>query len=453
MTDVLAAIVQRKRSEVAARLAGRPVDATSTQRSLRAALGRPGARFIMEVKRASPSGHRSAVTVDRAVRAYAPVADAISVLTDGPGFGGSLDDLRMARRLFDGPILAKDFIVNIAQVGEARAAGADAVLAMMSVLDDITAAAVLSEARRHEMDAIVEVRDEAELGRALALGATIVGVNNRDLKTLRTDLSATERLAPLVPADVLVISESGIGARTDVERLAPIADAFLVGSSLMAAPDITEAARALVHGRVKLCGLTQLGDVELVARSGATHAGLILVEGSPRFVNFREASRLSRHAQGLGIKSVGVFRDCPPETVRSTALMIGLDAVQLHGSESDAEIAAMRAGLPEAIELWAACGVGTAAAPRRAGADRTLFDNRGGGTGNSFDWALVVGREDLPSAFLAGGIGAANAESACKVGAYGLDVGSSVEAAPGIKDAAKVEALFAALRPAARSDA
>jgi indole-3-glycerol phosphate synthase/phosphoribosylanthranilate isomerase len=407
----------------------------------------------MEVKRASPSGHRSAVTVDRAVRAYAPVADAISVLTDGPGFGGSLDDLRKARRLFDGPILAKDFIVDIAQVREARAAGADAVLAMMSVLDDMTAAAVLSEARRHEMDAIVEVHDEAELGRALALGATIVGINNRDLKTLDTDLSVTERLAPLVPSDVLVISESGIGPRADVERLAPIADAFLVGSSLMAAPDIAEAARALVHGRVKLCGLTRAADVDLAARSGATHAGFIQVEGSPRFVSFREASRLSRHAQGLGIKSVGVFRNCPPETVRGTALMIGLDAVQLHGSESDAEIAAIRAGLPEAIELWAACGVGTAAAPRRGGADRTLFDNRDGGTGNPFDWALVADREDLPSAFLAGGIGAANAESACKVGAYGLDVGSAVEAAPGIKDPAKVAALFAALRPAARSDA
>ena len=453
MTDVLASIVERKRREVAGRLGGRPVDAAPTSRSLRAALGRRGARFIMEVKRASPSGHRSNVTVEGAVRAYAPVADAISVLTDGPGFGGSLDDLQKARRLFDGPILAKDFIVDVAQVSEARHAGADAVLAMMSVLDDAQAASVLAEARRLGMDAIVEVHDERELGRALALGAPIIGVNNRDLKTLKTNLSVTEQLAPMVPPDVLVIAESGISSRADVERLAIFADAFLVGSSLMAAADVTEAARALVHGRVKLCGLTRAEDVELTARSGATHAGFIMVDGSPRAVGFGDANRLSCMAQKLGIKSVGVFRDCPPETVRSTALMLGLDAVQLHGSESESDIAAMRAGLPEAIELWAACGVGRGIEPARGGADRTLFDNGVGGTGKPFDWALLAGRNDLPSAFLAGGIGPANARAAAAVGAHGLDVGSSIETRPGIKDSAKVEALFAALRPAARSDA
>jgi indole-3-glycerol phosphate synthase/phosphoribosylanthranilate isomerase len=172
MADVLARIVARKRHEVAARLAG-PVPAQPTTRSLREALARPGARFIMEVKRASPSGHRSAVSVEAAVEAYAPIADAISVLTDGVDFGGSLDDLAMVRERFDGPILAKDFIVDMAQVSEARARGADAVLVMMSVLDDSTAAGVLAEARRLAMDAIVEVHDAAELDRALGLGAAM----------------------------------------------------------------------------------------------------------------------------------------------------------------------------------------------------------------------------------------------------------------------------------------
>ena len=220
MTDVLAGIVERKREEVADRLRGWPVQAPPTTRSFKAALGRPGARFIMEVKRRSPSGHRSRLGLAEAVTAYAPVADAISVLTDGPGFGGSPDDLRTARRLFDGPILAKDFIVDPAQVSEARAAGADAVLAMMSVLDDMTAAAVIAEARRYNMDVIVEVHDEMEMGRAVGLGASIIGINNRDLKTLKTDLSVTERLAPLVPCGVMLISESGISSRQDVERLA-----------------------------------------------------------------------------------------------------------------------------------------------------------------------------------------------------------------------------------------
>ena len=116
MADVLGQIVARKRIEVAERLGGKAVAAEPTRRSLRAALSRPGARFVMEVKRASPSGHRSDVSVERAAAAYAPIADAISVLIDGPGFGGSLDDLRAVRPIFDGPILAKEFIVDPAQV-------------------------------------------------------------------------------------------------------------------------------------------------------------------------------------------------------------------------------------------------------------------------------------------------------------------------------------------------
>jgi indole-3-glycerol phosphate synthase/phosphoribosylanthranilate isomerase len=423
-----------------------PVAAEPTRRSLRAALSRPGARFVMEVKRASPSGHRSAVSVEQAVAAYAPVADAISVLTDGADFGGSLADLALVRARFDGPILAKDFIVEPAQVSEARAHGADAVLVMMSVLDDAGAAAVLSEARRLAMDAIVEVHDETELARALGLGAEIVGINNRDLKTLSTDLSVTERLAPLVPKDVLVISESGISSRGDVVRLAPIVDAFLVGSALMAAPDVVDAARGLVHGRVKLCGLTRVEDVELAAQSGATHAGMIFVPGTPRAVTVDQARALAETARAHGLKTVGVFRDAAPADVAASAQTLGLNAVQLHGSD---HLVAVRALLTPITEILGVCSDG---APARTGADRTLFDTGNGGTGRSFDWALIEGRDDLADSFLAGGIGPDNARAASLVGTYGLDVGSSVEARPGEKDPDKVKALFAALRPASRGD-
>ena len=445
MADVLARIVERKRSEVAARLGG-PVPAEPTTRSLRASLARPGTRFIMEVKRASPSGHRSAVSVAAAVAAYAPVADAISVLTDGADCGGSLDDLAFVRARFDGPILAKDFIVDVAQVSEARAHGADAVLVMMSVLEDATAAVVLAEAKRLGMDAIVEVHDERELERALGLGAGIVGINNRDLKTLSTDLAVTERLAPLVPSDVLVISESGISSRADVARLAPIADAFLVGSALMAANNVVDAARALVHGRVKLCGITRAADVDLAARSGATHVGMIFVSGTPRAVTLDQARALAATANGHGLKTVGVFRDAPIGEIASTARALDLDVVQLHGSEDPGEV---REALGEGVEVWAVCADGAAA---RVGADRSLFDTGRGGTGKAFDWSLIEGRDDLASGFLAGGIGPANAGAAARVGAYGLDVSSAVEARPGEKDVIKVKALFDALRPRSRGD-
>jgi len=241
-----------------------------------------------------------------------------------------------------------------------------------------------------------------------------------------------------------------------VERLAPHADAFLVGSALMAAPDISEAVRALVHGRVKLCGLTRIEDVALAAIGGATHAGFIMVPGTLRAVARDDAKALATTARETGMKAVGVFRDAVPEDVIKTAEALKLDAVQLHGRESEADILHLRERLPAHVETWAVCGVNSSAGARRAGADRSLFDTVAngacGGTGSTFDWSLIYGRDDLPTAFLAGGIGPANARAASRVGAYGLDVGSGVEARPGVKDAAKVEALFAALRPAARGD-
>jgi indole-3-glycerol phosphate synthase/phosphoribosylanthranilate isomerase len=257
----------------------------------------------------------------------------------------------------------------------------------------------------------------------------------------------TERLAPLVPAEVLVISESGIANHGDVERLAPLVDAFLVGSSLMAATDVVGAARALVHGPVKLCGLTRPEDVLLAGEGGATHAGFIFVAGTPRAVTSDVAASLTVVAKGAGLRTVGVFRDAPPAEVAAIATATGLDVIQLHGAE---DVDAVRSSLPANVEIWAATPDGAAV---RAGADRTLFDHGPGGTGETFDWRTIGGRRDLATAFLAGGIGPENARAASRVGAYGLDIGSAVEARPGEKDPAKVKALFAALRPACRGDA
>lgn len=447
---VLAEIVRNKRSDVVNRLASTTLDPPPTRRSLRSALARPGARFIMEVKKRSPSGHRSEIEVVDAVDAYAPVADAISVLTEGRFFGGSVDDLRTARAGFEGPILAKDFVIDPRQVVEARFHGADAILVILSAVDDLEAAGIMAEARRLSMDVVVEVHDERELDRALALGAEIVGINNRDLRTLATDLSVSEGLAKLVPQDRILVSESGIGSRRDVERLSTLVDGFLVGSSLMASNEIVQAARALVFGQVKICGLTRSPDVELAAKAGATHAGFIFAEESPRRVD-GEAAELTAEARRLGLRTVGVFNGQSAAEIANLAHKLGLSAVQLHGGQNPR---ALRAKLPANCEIWAVSGVGEAAEPSRAGADRILFDTksggRTGGTGKSFDWSLVANHPDLPKAFIAGGIRAANAREAQRVGAFGIDVGSGVEAAPGRKDPAKVQALFEALRPSSR---
>jgi indole-3-glycerol phosphate synthase/phosphoribosylanthranilate isomerase len=453
-SGILAEIVARKRVDVAARLGGSGLDsAEPTRRSLKSALKRPGARFIMEVKRGSPSAGAIRPQADAAAlaRAYRGAADAISVLTDSPYFGGSLEDLRSVRREFQGPILAKDFIVDPRQVAEARLHGADAVLVILAVLADDEAAAVMAAARGLGMDVLVEAHTADEVHRAVRLGADIIGINNRDLDSMKVDLATTERLAGLVPAGTLVVAESGIASRSDVERLAPFADAFLVGSSLMRSGDVGEAARAMAFGRVKVCGLTDGHDAAMAADHGAAYAGVVMVPNTPRAVSCSQAEAI---AEASPIPLVGVFRNEKPMQVANAARLLGLRAVQLHGEEDALYIRALRNLLPEETEIWAAAAVGREVPRPRLGSDRTLFDSqiggRSGGTGIAFDWARLEGRVDLGRSVLAGGLRPSNARAAARVGAFALDVGSGVEMAPGRKDSARLYAFFEALRIPAR---
>jgi indole-3-glycerol phosphate synthase/phosphoribosylanthranilate isomerase len=447
---ILGRIEAAKREELARRFGGVTLDALRaraepTRRSLNSVLSRPGARFILEIKKASPSAGAIRLGADPAklARGYAGVADALSVLTDQQFFGGSLDDLAKARRGFDGPILAKDFFLDPRQVAEARIAGADAVLIMLSLLDDSSAREIIVEARRFGMDALVEVHDETETRRALALGAPLIGINNRDLRDLSIDLSATERLARLAPDRVLV-SESGIATRCDVERLAHHADAFLVGSSLMAAADPALAARELIFGRVKLCGLNRREDFE--SALPASHVGLIFVPESPRAVSLAPALRLTR----LHPRTVGVFRNAPVDEVAGIAAMLGFAAVKLHVDEDSAYARALTRRLPQACEVWKAVSVGKRTISSFEAADRLIFDNGSGGTGRTFNWSLVRNHPRLAESVIAGGIGPHNACDARQLGAYAIDVGSAVDSAPGYKSSERIAALFDALRPGCR---
>jgi indole-3-glycerol phosphate synthase/phosphoribosylanthranilate isomerase len=450
---ILGQIAAAKRAELDRRFAGVSLDALrqracATTRSLAAVLAADGARFILEIKKASPSAGaiRPGADPGSLARGYAGVADALSVLTDARFFGGSLDDLAAARVHFDGPILAKDFFIDQRQVAEARIAGADAILVMLSLLDDGQARAMIGEARRLGMDVLVEVHDESEMHRAAALGAGLIGINNRDLADLSIDLETTERLARLAP-DCVLVSESGIAARADIERLAPAVDAFLVGSSLMRAADPAQAARALIFGRAKLCGLNCGAD--LGAARPAAFAGFVFVPGSPRQVTVDQAAPLAGTARTAGVLPVGVFRDAPVRAVADAATSLDLHAVQLHGREDAGYVRALRHALGGKCEIWTALSVGREPLFGRGG-DRLMFDNGDGGSGRSFDWSLIAGHADLPRALVAGGIGPANARAARRLGAYAIDVGSLVDASPGCKSPDKIAALFDALRPASR---
>jgi indole-3-glycerol phosphate synthase len=218
-------------------------------RPFRDALLAPGLGVIAEFKRRSPSAGALREHPDLAeiVAAYCRGgAVALSILTEGPNFDGSLEDLRVARTLCDLPLLRKDFILDSYQLHEARAAGADAVLLIVAALEPGELAALLGEARALGMDALIEVHDREELERGLAAGADIVGINNRDLRDFSVDLERTERLMDDVPAGVAVVSESGIAASEQLARLHKHGvRAVLVGESLMRAEDPAGALLAL----------------------------------------------------------------------------------------------------------------------------------------------------------------------------------------------------------------
>jgi indole-3-glycerol phosphate synthase/phosphoribosylanthranilate isomerase len=317
---------------------------------------------------------------------------------------------------------------------------------MLSLLEDTAARAMIAEARRFGMDALVEVHDEAEMRRALSLGAPLIGINNRDLRDLSIDLSTTERLERLAP-DRLLVSESGFSTRADVERIAPLVDGFLIGSSLMRSADPSQAARVLLFGRTKLCGLSCGADVR--AARPAAHAGFIFVPGSPRHVTANGAAPLVGSARRSGMLPVGVFRDTPLRSVADIATLLDLHAVQLHGREDEVYVRELRGELPPSCEIWTALSVGREGLTSRGG-DRLVFDNGDGGTGKTFDWCLIENHPDLSRAIVAGGLGASNASAARNLGAYAIDVGSSVDLIPGRKSAQKIDELFEVLRPPSR---
>jgi len=380
----------------------------------RDALSGPGLSAIAEIKRRSPSagdlrpGADPAALASELARAGAA---AVSVLVD-ERFGGSLDDLRAARVATGLPLLGKGFFRSEDALAALAEAGADAVLLLLRDLDDIEASRLQARARELGLDALVEAHDAVELERAICLGADPIGINARDLSTFRIDRNVQLELVAAAPRDRVVVAESGVWSRAQgaAAELAG-ADAILVGSALMRAPDpAAKLAELISRPLVKVCGLTRAEDVAVAVESGADLVGFILARETPR--------------QAPAVLAA-------PDTVLRVAVFVG------EAEETDADL----------VQLYA----------REDGhraRDGVLL--RGGReVARVFD--LPWERDDpqhlerAASAdgrvMLAGGLGPGNVAAAIRaVRPWAVDASSSLEVAPGMKDAERVRAYVAAAR-------
>ena len=492
--NVVEEIATRRRSDILAELGSMTgaellaaVRAAPTPRPIAERLAAPGLHLIAELKRASPSAGQIAAAGDdiiaRAQAYEAGGAAAISVLCEPHWFGGSVADLRRVRAAVALPILAKDFVVESRQLPMLRAAGADLVLLLAVLHPAKRLARLASQALELGLEPLVEVHDAGELERALATDARLIGLNNRDLRTLDVDVERAGRLREGVPDDRLVIAESGVRDPSIIARWRALGfDGALVGEALMRDPDPAAAVAAFVDaGRVptdpasvarrpfvKICGVTDSDGVLAAIRAGADAIGLNVVPGTPRALAVDEAAelaRLIRSAAGPGERPriVAVTADADANLMAALIRAIDPDVVQLNGSESvqAARLIGRRTWkvlhLPPATTQATIETVGNtiaAATPAAAkttppsatsseivargqaylagGVERLLLDTAGGphpgGTGQRSAELLAASiARELPVT-LAGGLHPANVAGAARsIPLVGVDVASGVE--------------------------
>ena len=484
--DFLSEILAVKRQRLAAakdrlpfaqiRDRGRARAATNRRSFTDALRSYTGINLIAEFKRRSPSKGKinsQATPAAMALIYESAGAAALSVLTEEDYFDGSSEDLRLVREVSSLPILRKDFIFDEYQVYESAFDGANALLLIVAALDDETLRKLRAITEDElGMTALVEVHTKSELDRAVNCGARVIGVNNRDLRTFNVSVDTSLQLARVAPRDTVLVSESGLTPDTVRQLRAAGYRGFLVGESLMRAPDPARALREFIELRpsrdlwVKICGITNINDARAAIVAGADMLGFNFYRPSPRFIEPLAAAEIikSLRAEAGGkdrsVSMIGVFVDESIESVSRIADEAGLDGIQLHGDEVIEYCERLRNASPQKflIKAVAARSSESVQSPARFPTDAIMIDafdpNLRGGTGLVADWSFARElTQKVARVFLAGGLSPENvAEAIAAVRPYGVDVCSAVETEPGRKSAKRMRQFVDAVRSSKLQD-
>ncbi len=443
--------------------------------------------LIAEVKRASPSKGMLAPHIDpvELARVYeANGASAISVLTEPHFFLGSPEYLTAIKQAVSIPVLRKDFIIDEYQVYEARAWGADLILLICAILDDTQLRRLLHVANELHMRSLVEVHTREEAQRAIDAGAVIIGVNSRNLVTFQMNPYLMGEIRQIIPSDRVVVAESGIHTEADARRLARYdVQAMLVGESLVVSNDVPTQMHMLLHGansstQVKICGLCTAEHINTATEAGADMLGFIFHEPSHRFIEPRQArsvlqasenvstQTMTQHASDLYPKGhrspsvgaaihcarrpdlVGVFVNKEADYINEVVEQVGLQYVQLHGTETPEFCQQIKRPVIKALQVCSKADLEQIKAYQSV-VWRLLLDTPTpdwGGSGETHDWELASLASRTHRILLAGGLTVENIAAAIRqVRPWGVDVSSGVETDKQ-KDSEKIRAFIKQLR-------
>ncbi|WMC18835.1 MAG: bifunctional indole-3-glycerol-phosphate synthase TrpC/phosphoribosylanthranilate isomerase TrpF [Enterobacteriaceae bacterium PSpicST2] len=402
--------------------------------------------FILECKKASPSKGiiRENFNISKIVSIYKKYANVISVITDEKYFCGNFKFLLEASKNTNLPILCKDFIIDEYQIYLARYYKADAILLMLSILNNKQYRKLELIAKKLNMGILTEILTENDLKRAINLKAKIIGINNRNLNNLNIDLERTKKLSIKIPKNIIIISESGINNNIQIRKISKYVNGFLIGSTLMSEKDLNFSVCKLLLGENKICGLTCRKDIKIVYKNGIIYGGLIFIKNSIRKINVKKAFNI---ISNIHLKYIGVFKNKNIKNIIKISEYLQLYAIQLHGDENQNYINILRKLLPKKIQIWKALKIFKKIPKRKFKyVEKYIFDNKNGGTGKKFNWNLIKKEFNLNNVILAGGINIKNCIEAINLGVIGLDFNSSIEIKPGFKNKKILNSLFNILR-------